>query len=133
MPALAKTARLWYDSLLGARATNRANESTFPLRNSGIFRNVAAGDLMRLNVNAIDYCTNPDFHTGRVVAITAKTVVVTDQANPSGGFTDAELTAYGTMFDTLMYPVDTAAFGNPVDIDNNGGRTILFFTQAVND
>ncbi len=35
-------------------------------------------------------------------------------------------------FDTLVDPVDRAAFGTPSDIDNNG-HVILFFTRAVNE
>ena len=54
----------------------------------------AIGDLMKLNVNTADTATNPDYRTGRVVAITDKAIVVADTANPAGGFTDAE------------YPVD---------------------------
>jgi hypothetical protein len=93
----------------------------------------AAGDRLKLNVNADDYCSNPNIHTGRVVAVTQRAIVIADTANPTGGFTDAEYAAYGATFDTLVYPLDVANFGEAADIDKNGGRTILFFTHAVND
>jgi len=90
------------------------------------------GDLMSLNVNALDGCTKADARTGRVVAVTSKAIVVADTANPPGGFTDADYRSFGVTFDTLMHPVDVAAFGEPSDFDGNGGRSVLFFTRAVN-
>jgi hypothetical protein len=92
----------------------------------------ALGTLMPFNVNANDYCLNPDYRTGKVVAITNKAVVVADTANPAGGFTDAEYQSIGVTFDTLVDPVDRAAFGDVTDIDNNG-HVIIFFTRAVNE
>ena len=87
---------------------------------------------MSLNVNANDYCINPDVRTGKVVAITSKAIIVADTANPAGGFTDAEYQSIGVTFDTLVDPVDRAAFGDATDIDNNG-HVIMFFTRAVNE
>jgi hypothetical protein len=92
----------------------------------------AIGTLVKYNVNANDYCDNPDYRTGKVVAITNKAIVVADTANPAGGFTDAEYQSIGVTFDTLVDPVDRAAFGDVTDIDSNG-HVILFFTRAVNE
>ncbi len=92
----------------------------------------AVGDVMTFNTNPNDYCANPDYRTGKVVAITNKAIVVSDTANPAGGFTDAEYQSIGVTFDTLVDPVDRAAFGDPTDIDANG-HVILFFTRAVNE
>jgi len=92
----------------------------------------AVGDLLKLNVNAIDYCDNPTMRTGRVMAVTDKAIVVADTGNPAGGFTADEYRSIGVTFDTLVDPADRAAFGSPSDIDNNG-HVIMFFTQAVNE
>jgi hypothetical protein len=92
----------------------------------------SVGDLVQLNSNAIAYCDNPDYRTGRVVAVTNKAIVIADTANPEGGFTDAEYRSIGVTFDTLINPTDSAAFGAVTDIDNNG-HVILFFTRAVNE
>lgn len=92
----------------------------------------AIGDIFKFNVNAVDFCDNPDVRTGRVVAITDKAIIVADTANPVGGFTAAEYQSIGVTFDTLVDPVDRAAFGAPTDIDNNG-HVIMFFTRAVNE
>jgi hypothetical protein len=91
------------------------------------------GDRMTLNTNSLDYCVNAQMRTGRVVAVTQHAVVLADTANPANGFSDAEYAAYGAAFDTVSYLVDVANFGEPTDIDNNGGRVILFFTHAVNE
>jgi hypothetical protein len=90
------------------------------------------GEIMKLNVNDKDFCDRPDIRTGKVVAITEKAVVVADTANPSGGFSDAEYRSIGVTFDTLIDPVNRAAFGAPTDVDNTG-RTMIFFTRAVNE
>ena len=90
------------------------------------------GDILKLNVNHLDYCDAADYRFGKVVAITNKAIVVADTANPAGGFTDAEYQSIGVTFDTLVDPVDRAAFGAPSDIDNNG-RALIFFTRAVNE
>jgi hypothetical protein len=92
----------------------------------------AVGDLLKLNTNAFDFCDNPDYRYGRVVAITNKAIVVADTANPAGGFTADEYKSIGVTFDTLVDVVDRKAFGDPSDIDNNG-HVIMFFTRAVNE
>ncbi|HEY9227199.1 MAG TPA: hypothetical protein VIP11_11160, partial [Gemmatimonadaceae bacterium] len=104
---------------------------SFNLRSVGLSV-PAVGDIVKYNVNNVDFCERPDVRTGRVVAISDKAVIVADTANPAGGFTDAEYQSIGVTFDTLVDPVDRAAFGAPSDIDGNG-RTIIFFTRAVNE
>jgi hypothetical protein len=58
--------------------------------------------------------------------------VLADTANPPGGFSAEEYFAFGVTMDTLVHPVDTAAFGAPDDIDGNG-RVLMLFTKAVNE
>jgi hypothetical protein len=90
------------------------------------------GDILKLNANALDFCENPDVRTGRVAAISDKAIIVADTMNPPGGFTDADYRAIAVAFDTLVDPLDRAAFGAPSDIDSNG-HVIMFFTRAVNE
>ena len=71
-------------------------------------------------------------HSARVAAVSNAAVVMDDQTNPSGGFTDADYARFATMFDTLVNPLDTATFGPPTDLDNNG-RVIILFTRAINE
>jgi hypothetical protein len=77
-------------------------------------------------------CSNPDNRSGHVVAISNRAIVVADDANPSGGFTNAEFASIATTFDTLVDPLDRNAFGDPTDIDGNS-RVILFYTRTVNE
>lgn len=111
-----------------ARTAKQGNEGRFSL-------SVAipqVGDLMNFNTNSSSACANAKVRTGRVVAISNRAVVVIDTANPANGFTTQDYQFFGTMFDTLVYPVDTLNFGMPTDIDNNQ-HVILFFTRAVNE
>lgn len=102
-----------------------------------LFQTVAAdvpavGDMLRLNVNTNSGCSNPTYRRARVMAVTDRAIVVADTTNPSGGFTEAEYQGFGQKFDDMVYPTVTGAFGEPQDIDANG-RSILFFTGAVNE
>jgi hypothetical protein len=90
------------------------------------------GDIVSTNVNAFEFCSQPDVRAARVVAITSSAIILADTANPPGGFTDAEYRAFGIAMDTLVSPVDTTAFGSPTDIDGNG-RVVILFTGAVNE
>ena len=124
LPPRAAAARAWYSGRIATRKSASLNVVV-----------PKAGDRMTLNTNATaeGFCSDPQWRTGRVVAVTQRAVVVADTANPTGGFTDAEYAAYGAAFDTISYPLDVANFGEPTDIDNNGGRIIIFFSHAVNE
>jgi hypothetical protein len=78
-------------------------------------------------------CTGADMRSGTVKAVTTRAVIVADNANPAGGFTDAEYADIGAQFDNFVYPVDVLNFGTPDDIDTNGGRSVIFYTRAVNE
>lgn len=93
---------------------------------------VGVGDVVKLNVNGNDFCTNPIYHGLRVKAIGTKSIVLADTLNPAGGFTDADYQRFATRFDNLVYPLDVENFGEPTDIDHNG-RIAILFTRAVNE
>jgi hypothetical protein len=94
--------------------------------------NLREGEHVDVNVNASDFCIRPDVRSMRVAAITNTAVILADNGNPPGGFTDQEYRAFGVAMDTLVYPLVTAAFGAPTDIDGNG-RAVIAFTRAVNE
>ncbi|HYW13527.1 MAG TPA: Ig-like domain-containing protein [Longimicrobium sp.] len=89
------------------------------------------GDLWSLNT-ASGCAGTPDFRTGRVVSIGQHVIIVADTANPAGGFTTAQYDSIGLEFDSLAYPVNTANFGEPTDLDDND-RVVAFYTRAVNE
>lgn len=87
------------------------------------------GELMELNVSIS--CSAHDVRTAQVMHVSEHAVVAADLANPDG-FGPADYAHFADMFDSLIHPVGTRYFGTPSDIDGNG-RTIIFFTRAVND
>jgi hypothetical protein len=89
------------------------------------------GDLWSLNV-ASGCSGTPDSRTGRVVSIGQHVIIVADTSNPAGGFTTAQYDSIRLEFDSLVYPVDTANFGGPTDLDGNE-RVVAFYTRAVNE
>jgi hypothetical protein len=91
------------------------------------------GGLMTLNVETDQPCSAPDNRTGRVVHVGTRIVIVADTTNPSGGLTVADYAAIAETFDNQVWPAITAAYGEPADLDQNGGRVIAFYTRAVNE
>ena len=89
------------------------------------------GDVLRLNVNANVACANADTKSGRVAAVGTRSIIVSDTDNPTGGYTDTEYAAIAATFDTLVFPMDTTAFGAPSNISSYG-KIILLYTRAVN-
>lgn len=116
MPVYAPAARAWFDRRTAMRSLAAAPR---------------VGDRTEVNVNAFEFCGNPVTRGARVAALSRGTLILSDVTNPAGGFTDEEYAAIAAVVDTLVIPVDTAAFGAPTDIDGNG-RIAILFTRAVN-
>ena len=90
----------------------------------------AVGDLLTLNVG-MGACSPVENRGGRIVAIGAQSIIVSDTLNPAGGFSTADFQRFAARFDTLVYPLDIANFGTPADIDQNK-KIVILFTTAVN-
>jgi hypothetical protein len=113
------------DALAAGRSADRMRPSmTLDLRSAQV------GQQVTVNA-ALESCANPSNRTGRVVAVTNRAIVLADLSNPAGGLTDTEYASMAASFDTLVYPVVTAAFGEPRDVDSNG-KVVIFYTSAVN-
>lgn len=110
-----------------ARAAYRRRSAVF----SAVPANPPIGTLTTLNTALSPACTSPINIIARVAAVSNLAIVLADTANPAGGFTDAEYASFGATFDTLISPLDVAAFGQPSDIDNNG-KILILFTKEVN-
>ena len=93
---------------------------------------VTVGQIVNVNVNATSACEDPIYHPARVEAIGAKAIILNDTLNPKPGFSTADYGRFAARFDTLVYPMDVAAFGEPTNIDGNG-RIAIVFTRAVNE
>lgn len=129
----ARLARLAPTAALALLAACKSDGPTKPsLYETPLPISLEVGDLVRLNVNSEENCTNGIYHVARVEAIGEKSMILADTLNPKGGFTAADYQRYAAKFDTLVYPIDEGAFGAPTDIDNNG-RVGIIFTRAVNE
>ena len=123
--------------IAAAQQTARRSARAFINPNAPLYlTNVAAtptvGSIISLNANLqATSCAAKVLRPGRVVSVGTKSIVVVDTLAPAGGYTDAEMTNFGTTFDTLVFPLDTLNFGAPTDIDGNG-RVAIFFTPEVN-
>ena len=54
-----------------------------------------------------------------------------DTLAPPDGFSPTQLQQFGGYSDSVLVPIDTAAFGQPSDIDQNG-RVIMLMSPVVN-
>ncbi len=54
-----------------------------------------------------------------------------DTLAPSQGFSVSQVQQIGAYFDQTLYPIDTTAFGQPSDVDQNG-RVIMLMSPVVN-
>jgi hypothetical protein len=118
-------------STMAARRATVSSGFSLPPRRGALPATVQLGDMVTVNVNGVENCTNPIYHRARVAAIGTHSIVLADSLNPPGGFTDADYARYAARFDTLVYPLDVGTFGEPTDLDGNG-RIGLIFTLEVN-
>ena len=58
-------------------------------------------------------------------------LIYVDTLAPANGFSASQLQAFGQLFDQTLYPIDTATFGPPTDVDQNG-HVIMLMSQVVN-
>lgn len=92
---------------------------------------VSVGDSMDLNTTS-SCSAAASVRRGVVRSVSQHLIIVADTANPPGGFTTAQYDSIALEFDTIAWPVDSANFGPPTDLDTNG-RVVAFYTRAVNE
>ena len=67
----------------------------------------------------------------RVQKLGQHIAVYIDTLAPANGLTSTDLDTIKTVFDSILYPIDTTAFGRETDVDNNG-VVIVLMAGAVN-
>lgn len=87
------------------------------------------GDRQQFNV--LDPSNNTVRITAEVKAISGRAIMYQDVDAPANGFTAADFTLFGTMFDDPIYATTTRVFGEPSDVDGNG-KIIILFSPRVN-
>jgi uncharacterized protein YjdB len=115
-----------------ARATYSRRPSASVAGSGSLAAVPAVGDVVTYNT-ARTACSNASVRTGTVKVVSTRAVIVADNANPSGGFTDTEYADIAAQFDNFVHPLIVQTFGAPVDIDANGSRSVIFYTRAVNE
>jgi hypothetical protein len=69
--------------------------------------------------------------TATLSYVGASLLLYIDTAAPANGLTGVQLQSFGQYFDQILYPMDTAAFGSPTDLDHNG-HVIMLMSPVVN-
>ena len=118
-----------------AAARQRAPEAFTSLAPTTMAAVAALGDTLSIRVPNLntgkDICRDNIPVRGVVRAISARATIVADVNAPAGGFTATDYNALAAEFNNLIFPVDTAWFGAPTDINTDGRITILL-TPEVN-
>lgn len=95
----------------------------------------ALGSLRQFTVcaNATSCGAAADFKTvgARALAVGAHVAIYVDTLAPAGGLDSADIDTLRQVFDTLLYPLDSANFGAVSDLDTNG-VVIALMTPVVN-
>jgi hypothetical protein len=72
--------------------------------------------------------------TGRVAYMGTKSIIIEDNSNPLAGTIDTTYTQIGSEFDTVMWPILEANYGNALANDavlDNNGRIVMVFTDRL--
>ena len=127
------------DDLLRARAVERGYGSTVRTRLQATTRTVqravipppATGSLRTFRVVS-NFTTSAYKTVSSKLAYAGDNVLIyIDTLAPANGFTGTQLSDFGKLFDQTLYPIDTTAFGSPVDLDGNG-RIVMLMSPVVN-
>jgi len=108
--------------------------STAAVSGAGLFSVPAVGDTLRYRFGCVDGSRFPDVPKsilGEVQHVSQRAVIVEDR-NSATVFSPAEYAEIGRAFDEVIYDSNVKYFGNPGDIDENGGRIVLLYTGGVN-
>ena len=76
-------------------------------------------------------CNTLDSVPATVLYVGTHSAVYVDDSVPANGFSTADIAQLGATFDTVIHPIDIAAFGPESDVDQNGVVLILL-TLKIN-
>jgi hypothetical protein len=130
---LRRLERTMFGPRMPAARAARSRRASLSVAGSGSLAPVpVVGDQITYNTER-NACQIPSMRTGTVKVISQYAVIVADNDNPAGGFDDTTYANIASQFDTFVRPLIVQNFGAPDDIDENGGRSIIFYTRAVNE
>lgn len=90
-----------------------------------------SGTLRTFSVCANLTCSVYDPVTARALTVGAHIALYEDTLAPANGLSTTDVDSLSKVFDQIVYPLDTAAFGGVSDIDSNGVVVVLL-TNVVN-
>jgi len=94
------------------------------------------GDTVTLKYGTGSGCQTFVNVTARVVYVGAHGIVLEATDSPLAGQMDSEYVALGKTFDSVMYPILTTYFGDPMAFDDSlagNGKVTMLFTRKVSD
>lgn len=94
----------------------------------------SVGDIVSMRVpdtSAENLCTSYTEIDARVKAIGSEAILLADTANPANGFSDTDYQDFADWIDDKIFAKQVEYFGEPTDIDGNGGIVALF-TKELN-
>ncbi len=89
------------------------------------------GDTVLVRVTRSNSCTDYAQITTVVQAKGTTNFILAEVANPTGGYSPSQFTAFSQQYDAKTYPTNAAEFGTPSDRDGNG-RIVIVVTKEVN-
>lgn len=139
-PRRLMASQLAAERFLRARTAQRVNSGTLKAslmrapsapRSAQLITVPPVGSTRSFHV-ASSFTTNSWKTVGATLAYVGSNVLLyIDTLAPANGFTGQQLNDFGKLFDQTLYPIDTTAFGSPVDLDQNG-RVIMLMSPVVN-
>ncbi len=93
----------------------------------------AAGSVRSFHVRSSLSTASPAWKSvaARLQYAGANVLLYIDTLAPTPGLSTAQVQQFGAYFDQTLYAIDTTAFGQPSDIDQNG-RVIMLMSPVVN-
>jgi hypothetical protein len=116
------------DASRAARSRGNLKSTVIPL---------TVGSMVTLKSRGLNgSCNSAATARARVVSVTTHAVVLEDSLSATAGQVDADLAAFGTLFESSMYGIE-ANFGDINAYDaagglDNPGRVLMFFTPSEN-
>src|SRR2546429_595037 len=136
-PASPRAAATLFDGMLRARGRAHRFPAATARRAPAVAASTprasppAVGTLRSFVVCAKLDCSQFKTVGARAQAVGAHVAIYVDTLAPAGGLTSADLDTLRQVFDTLLYPLDSANFGAVSDLDTNG-VVIALMTPVVN-
>lgn len=90
----------------------------------------APGSFRAFRVCADLNCRSTALVNATVQYVGTHAAIYVDTLSPAGGYAAADLQRLGAQFDSVLYPIATAAFGAPTDVDNNGLVLVVLTPQV---